>query len=140
MRNFPLAFWRNFLINFVAYCLKSKVFQNLRYHIKLFESRGWLAQKKNVYFVKICSDRLWFDSAYARNFSGSINYIRINVRLQFFANVTNSSTIYEANTVAIFPLSEKVVNNIEQPEEMGHAKAMMSCSTSSRHMERLTQL
>ena len=36
-------------------------------------------------------------------------------------NVTDSSTIYEANTVAIFLLSEKVVNNIEQPEKMGHA-------------------
>ena len=34
-------------------------------------------------------------------------------------NVTDSSAIYEANTVAIFPLSEKVVNHIEQPEEMG---------------------
>ena len=36
-------------------------------------------------------------------------------------NVTDLSLIFEANTVAIFPLSEKVVNNIEQPEEMGHA-------------------
>ena len=36
-------------------------------------------------------------------------------------NVSDSSPIYEANTVAIFPLSEKVINNIEQPEEMGHA-------------------
>ena len=36
-------------------------------------------------------------------------------------NVTNSSATYEANTVAIFPLREKVVNNSEQPEEMGHA-------------------
>ena len=35
-------------------------------------------------------------------------------------NVTDSSTIYKANTVAIFPLSEKVAYNIEQPEEMGH--------------------
>ena len=34
-------------------------------------------------------------------------------------NVTDSSAIYEANTAAIFPLSEKVVN-IKQPEEMGH--------------------
>ena len=33
--------------------------------------------------------------------------------------VTDSSAIYEANTVTIFPLSEKVVNNIKQPEEMG---------------------
>ena len=30
------------------------------------------------------------------------------------------SAIYVANTVAIFPLSEKVVNDIEQPEDMGH--------------------
>ena len=36
-------------------------------------------------------------------------------------NVTDSSAIYEANTVAIFPLSEKIVYNIKQPEEMGHA-------------------
>ena len=36
-------------------------------------------------------------------------------------NVTDSSAIYEANAVAILPLSEKVVNNNEQPEEMGHA-------------------
>ena len=36
-------------------------------------------------------------------------------------NVADSSTIYEANTVAVFPLSEKVVNKIEKPEEMGHA-------------------
>ena len=35
-------------------------------------------------------------------------------------NVTDSNPIYKANTVAIFPLSEMVVNNIEQPEEMGH--------------------
>ena len=35
-------------------------------------------------------------------------------------NVTDSNAIYEANTVAIFPLIEKVVNNIEQPEEMSH--------------------
>ena len=35
-------------------------------------------------------------------------------------NVTDSSAIYEANIVAIFPFSEKVVN-IEQPEEMCHA-------------------
>ena len=39
----------------------------------------------------------------------------------FSKNITDSSTIYEANTVAIFPLSEKVVNKIEQPEEMDHA-------------------
>ena len=31
------------------------------------------------------------------------------------------SAIYWRQTVAIFPLSERVVNNIEQPEEMGHA-------------------
>ena len=31
------------------------------------------------------------------------------------------SAIYWTRTVAIFPLSERVVNNIEQPEEMGHA-------------------
>ena len=49
-------------------------------------------------------------------------------------NITDSSTIFEANTVAIFPLSEKVVINIEQPEEMGHA------STCSCHTERMTQL
>ena len=37
-------------------------------------------------------------------------------------NFTGSSAIYEANTTeAIIRLSEKVVNNIEQPEEMGHA-------------------
>ena len=36
-------------------------------------------------------------------------------------NVTDSSAIYEAKTVAIFPLSEKVVNNMEQPEEIGQA-------------------
>ena len=35
-------------------------------------------------------------------------------------NVTDSSAIYEANTVVIFPLGEKVVNNIEQPDEIGH--------------------
>ena len=35
--------------------------------------------------------------------------------------VLDSSAIYEANTVAIFPLSEKVVNNNKQPEEMGRA-------------------
>ena len=51
-------------------------------------------------------------------------------------NVTDSSTIHESNAVAIFPLSEKVVGNIKQPEEMG----LMSHSTSSRHMERFTQL
>ena len=28
--------------------------------------------------------------------------------------------IYKANTVAIFPLNEKVAKNIEQPDEMGH--------------------
>ena len=33
-------------------------------------------------------------------------------------NVTDSSPIYEANTVAIFPLSEKVFKNIKQPKEM----------------------
>ena len=27
--------------------------------------------------------------------------------------------IYEANTVTIFPLSEKLVNNTKHPEEMG---------------------
>ena len=37
-------------------------------------------------------------------------------------NVSDSRTIYKAVlSVAIFPLSEKVVNNIKQPEEMGHA-------------------
>ena len=36
-------------------------------------------------------------------------------------NVSDSSAIYEANTVAIFPLSEKVINNIKQPEAMGHS-------------------
>ena len=41
--------------------------------------------------------------------------------LDSLKNVTDSSAIYEANTVPIFPLSEKVVNNIKQPEEMGHA-------------------
>ena len=35
-------------------------------------------------------------------------------------NITDSSAFYEANNVAIFPLSEKVVNNMEQTEEMGH--------------------
>ena len=50
-----------------------------------------------------------------------MNYVRINVRFQFFKNVTDLNTIYEANTVAIFPLIEKVANSIEQPKEMGHA-------------------
>ena len=36
-------------------------------------------------------------------------------------NVTNSSAIFAANTVAIFLPSETFVNNIKQPEEMGHA-------------------
>ena len=36
-------------------------------------------------------------------------------------NVCDSSAIYEADTVAIFLPSKKVVNNIEQPEEMGQA-------------------
>ena len=62
-----------------------------------------------------------FDSAKARNLLCEIKYIGINVRLWFFENVSGSSAIYEANTVAIFTLSEKVVYNIEQPEEMGHA-------------------
>ena len=38
----------------------------------------------------------------------------------FSKNITDSSAIYEANTVAVFPLSEKVVNNIIQPNEMVH--------------------
>ena len=33
-------------------------------------------------------------------------------------NITDSKQI---RTVAIFPLGEKFVNNMEQPEEMGHA-------------------
>ena len=49
-----------------------------------------------------------------------MNYIHINVQFRFFKNVTDLNTIYEANTVAIFPLLEKVVNSIEQPEEKGH--------------------
>ena len=53
--------------------------------------------------------------------------------------ITNSSAIYEANTVAVFPLSEKVVNNIEQPGEMG-MQALMSRSASYCHTEKLTQL
>ena len=46
---------------------------------------------------------------------------------------------YEANTVAIFHLSEKVVitsNNLKK----WATQAMMSHSTSSHHMERLMQL
>ena len=35
-------------------------------------------------------------------------------------NITDSSTIYEVNIVNIFPLSENVLNNIKQPEEIGH--------------------
>ena len=33
---------------------------------------------------------------------------------------TLKNAIYEENIVAIFDLSEKVVNNIQQLEEMGH--------------------
>ena len=36
-------------------------------------------------------------------------------------NVTNSSAIYEANTVAIFPLSERLLTTSNKPEEMGYA-------------------
>ena len=35
---------------------------------------------------------------------------------------SDSCAIYEANNVAIFPLSEKFVNNIEQPEKYGPHK------------------
>ena len=67
-------------------------------------------------FVKICFKGLGFDSEYGRKFSCMIKYISIKVRLRFFENVSDSSTIYEANT-----LSEKAVNNIKQPEGMGHS-------------------
>ena len=35
-------------------------------------------------------------------------------------NVYDSRAIYEANTVAIFPWSEKDVYNIERPEKISH--------------------
>ena len=41
----------------------------------------------------------------------------------FSKNVNDSSAIYDTNTVAIFPLSKKVVNNMEQPEDMGQASS-----------------
>ena len=41
-------------------------------------------------------------------------------------NVSDSSAIYKSNTVAIFPLSKKGVNNMEQPEEMGQASTDVS--------------
>ena len=69
---------------------------------------GRLAQRKNVHFVKIYSNGPGFDWAHARNFLCVIKYICIDVILGFFKNVTDSRTVYEANTITVFPLSEKV--------------------------------
>ena len=54
-------------------------------------------------------------------------------------NVTDSSAIYESNTVAIFCLSEKFVTTSNNLKKWA-TQALMSHSTSSCHTERLTQL
>ena len=46
--------------------------------------RGWLAQRNNIGFIKICSNGPAFDSAYTKNFLCAIKYIHINVQLWFF--------------------------------------------------------
>ena len=69
-----------------------------------------------------------------------IKYICINVGLQFLENVTDASAIYEANTVAVFPLNENVCLQHRTNLKKWAKQALMSCSNSSRHMERLRQL
>ena len=78
---------------------------------------GPASSEESIRFVKICFKGPGFNSAYVRNFLCSIK-ITFDLMYDF-----DSSTIYEANTGAIFPLNEKIVNivNIEQPEEMGHS-------------------
>ena len=75
---------------------------NSLHNKRIFFSRGRLAQRKNVRFIKICSNRMGFDSAYARNFSSAIKKFALMFNFDSSKNVTDSSAIHEANTVANF--------------------------------------